>query len=54
MLNAAIVGLGGWGRQLTDAVPEDGHPKSERIRFFRAVTRTPEKAAEFAGGHGLR
>lgn len=53
MLNAAIVGMGGWGRQLVDAVLEDGRPKSERIRITRAVTRTPDNAAEFAKRHGL-
>lgn len=53
MLNAAIVGLGVWGRNLVDAVLHDGHPKSKRIRFTRAVTRTPENAAAFANRHCL-
>lgn len=35
-MNAAIGGLGGWGRQLVDSVLEDGRPKSECIRFTRA------------------
>ena len=53
MLNAAIVGLGVWGRQLVEAVLEDGRPKSEQFRFTRAVTRTPDKAADFADRQGL-
>ena len=53
MLNAAIVGLGVWGRQLVDSVLEDGRPKSQRIRFTRAVTRTPAKAVDYAKRQGL-
>lgn len=53
MMNAAIVGLGVWGRRLVDAVLEDGRPKSRRFRFTRAMTRTPDKAADFADRHGL-
>lgn len=44
MLDAAIVGLGGWGQVLCRAV----QGRSERIRFVRGVTRTPAKATEFA------
>jgi predicted dehydrogenase len=43
MLNAAIIGLGGWGQKLVRAV----HGKSGKIRIARAVTRTPAKAADF-------
>ena len=53
MLNAAIVGLGVWGRQLVDSVLEGGRPKSEHIRFTRAVTRTPAKALDYAKRQGL-
>ena len=53
MLNAAIVGLGVWGRQLVEAVLEDGRPKSRHIRFTRAVTRTPANAVDFVDRHGL-
>lgn len=49
MINAAIIGLGSWGRRLVSSV----HGKSERIRFSTAVVRTPEKAREFADEQGL-
>ena len=48
MLNAAIVGLGRWGQVLVDAVQAEGAPKGERIRFARAVTRTPAKVGDYA------
>jgi predicted dehydrogenase len=51
MLNVGIVGLGGWGRRLVEAVQGKGH--SERIRFTAAVTGTPAKAEAFAAAHGL-
>ena len=53
MLNAAIVGLGRWGRLLVDSVQDDGRPKGGHIRFTRAVTRTPANAAAFADRQGL-
>ncbi len=49
MLNAAIVGLGNWGRRLVGAV----QGRSERIRFVAAVTRTPAKSADFARQHSI-
>jgi predicted dehydrogenase len=49
MLNAAIVGLGWWGKQLVRAV----QGKSELIRFSRGVTLEPESARDFAGEMGL-
>jgi predicted dehydrogenase len=49
MLNAGIIGLGGWGRRLVDSV----QGKSDRIRFVAAVTGTPTKAEAFAGMHGF-
>ena len=49
MLNAAIVGLGWWGRQLVRSVQQ----KSPLIRFTRAVTLEPELTREFASEHGL-
>ncbi len=48
MINAAIIGLGRWGRALVTAVQG-----SERIRFVRAVARNPEPAREFAAARGL-
>jgi predicted dehydrogenase len=44
MLNAAIVGLGWWGRELVRSV----QGSSALIRFARGVTLEPEQAREFA------
>src|SRR5581483_1031478 len=44
MIDAAIVGLGRWGRNLVNAV----NGKSERFRFVSAVVRRPETARELA------
>jgi len=49
MIRAAIVGIGGWGRNLVTAV----QGKSEHIRFVAGATRTPEKAREFSRQHDL-
>jgi predicted dehydrogenase len=49
MLNAAIVGLGWWGRQLVRAV----QGRSSLIRFSRGVTLEPELARDFAAESGL-
>jgi len=49
MINAAIVGLGRWGRTLVEAV----QGKSERIRFTRAVSRDPSRHADFIRPHGI-
>ena len=50
MLDAAIIGRGGWGRRLVQSV----QGKSERIRFTAAVVRTPEKVDPFAAEHDIR
>lgn len=50
MLNVGIVGLGGWGRRLVEAV----QGKSDRLRFAAAVTGTPAKAEAFASKHGFK
>lgn len=50
MLNVGIIGLGGWGRRLVEAV----QGKSDRIRFAAAVTGTPAKSEAFAVKHGLK
>ena len=49
MINAAIVGLGRWGRNMVDAV----HGRSDRLRFTHCVARRPEAAREFATQHGM-
>ena len=43
MIDAAIVGLGRWGRTLVEAV----QGKSDKIRFTRAVSRDPARHREF-------
>src|SRR4051794_24748752 len=50
MLNVGIIGLGGWGRRLVEAV----QGKSDHVRFTAAVTGTPAKAESFAVKHGLK
>lgn len=49
MLDAAIIGLGRWGRNLVNAV----QGKSERLRFVRGVAMELDSAREFGAGHGL-
>jgi len=49
MIRAAIVGIGGWGRNLVAAV----QGKSEHIRFVAGATRTLAKAADFCDQHGI-
>src|SRR5579871_4408952 len=49
MLNAAIVGLGWWGKKLTEAIQG-----SELICFTCGVTLEPELAADFCRQHGLK
>ena len=50
MIDAAIVGMGGWGRTLVEAV----QGKSDRIRFVRGVTKEPEDIAAFADANEIR
>lgn len=50
MLNAAIVGLGWWGRNIVEAV----QGKSEKLRFVHGVSKEPEAAAGFAREKGFR
>ena len=49
MLNAAIVGLGNWGRKLVTSV----QGKSSHLRFVRAVVRNIDSAHEFATQNDL-
>ena len=49
MINAAIVGLGRWGRNMVNAV----QGKSAKLRFVRGMVRHPEAARDFAAQHGL-
>jgi hypothetical protein len=48
MIDAAIVGFGRWGRSLVASVQS----KSDRLRFTRAVVRSPEPHRDFAAISG--
>jgi len=50
MINAAIVGLGWWGRNLVEAV----QGKSGRIRFVHGVTKEPDAVRDLAAACGLQ
>ena len=50
MINAAIVGLGWWGRYIVGSL----QGKSDNIRFIRAVDTDPDAASSFADENGLR
>ncbi|MEI6721098.1 MAG: Gfo/Idh/MocA family oxidoreductase, partial [Betaproteobacteria bacterium] len=49
MIDAAIVGLGRWGRSFVESV----QGKSGRIRFVRGVETNPDPARAFARQHGF-
>lgn len=50
MIDAAIVGMGRWGRVLVESV----QGRSEAIRFVAGCTRSPDKAADWAKAQGIR
>ncbi len=50
MINAAIVGLGWWGKTLVDSVQD----KSEMIRFTAAHNRTRAKAEDYCRAKNIR
>jgi predicted dehydrogenase len=49
MLNAAIVGLGWWGKTLVKAARDFGAP----LRFSRGITLEPDAARDFAAEHQI-
>jgi predicted dehydrogenase len=49
VIDAAIVGLGRWGRNLVNAV----QGKSEKLRFVQCLVRQPESVREYAAEKGL-
>ncbi|HZN25751.1 MAG TPA: Gfo/Idh/MocA family oxidoreductase [Burkholderiales bacterium] len=49
MIDAAIVGIGRWGKNFVESI----QGKSERIRFVRGVDAAPEKLRDFAAKHEL-
>ncbi len=50
MVNAAVIGLGRWGKSLVNAV----QGKSTRLRFVHGVSKEPDDARAFAQQHGFR
>ena len=50
LIEAAIVGLGRWGRTLVASV----QGKCDRLRFTHAVSRDPARVGDFAAQHGLK
>jgi predicted dehydrogenase len=49
MINAAVIGLGRWGKNIVDAA----QGKSPRLRFIRGVSKEPKLVKDFAGKHGF-
>src|SRR5262249_53313773 len=49
MINAAVIGLGRWGKNIVDAV----QGKSKRLRFIRCVSKEPELVRDFATAKGF-
>ncbi|MBL8697859.1 MAG: Gfo/Idh/MocA family oxidoreductase [Alphaproteobacteria bacterium] len=55
MLNAAIIGLGRWGRILVDAVQTEGTPRGGALRVSTLVTRTvSDEVKAYAARQKLR
>jgi predicted dehydrogenase len=49
MINAAVIGLGRWGKSIVSAV----QGKSKRLRFIRGVSKEPELVRDFAAIHNF-
>ena len=49
MIDAAVIGLGRWGKSIVEAV----QGKSKRLRFIRGVSKEPELVADFAKIQGF-
>ncbi|MBX9840470.1 MAG: Gfo/Idh/MocA family oxidoreductase [Xanthobacteraceae bacterium] len=50
MINAAVIGLGRWGKSLVTAV----QGKSAKIRFVHGVSKEPDDVRGFAAQHGFK
>ena len=50
MIDAAVIGLGRWGKSLVTAV----QGKSQKLRFVHGVSKEPDDVRGFAGQHGFR
>src|SRR6476660_10399439 len=49
MINAAVIGLGRWGKNIVEAV----QGKSKRLRFISGVSKEPELVRDFAAAKGF-
>jgi predicted dehydrogenase len=49
MINAAVIGLGRWGKSIVEAV----QGKSQRLRIIRGVSKEPDLVRDFARTHGF-
>src|ERR1043166_10221920 len=49
MIDAAIIGLGRWGKGIVQSV----QGKSRRLRFIRGVSKEPGEVRDFAAAHGF-
>src|SRR5271156_5963564 len=54
MIDAAMVGLGRWGKGIVEAAQGTGAGKSKRLRFVRGICKEPDQLADFAKTHGLK
>src|SRR5689334_1843645 len=50
MINAAVIGLGRWGKSLVTAI----QGKSQKLRFVHGVSKEPDDVRGFASQHGFR
>jgi predicted dehydrogenase len=50
MIDAAVIGLGRWGKSLVTAV----QGKSQKLRFVHGVSKEPDDVRAFAAQHGFR
>jgi predicted dehydrogenase len=50
MIDAAVIGLGRWGKSLVTAV----QGKSQKLRFVHGVSKEPDDVRGFAGQHGFK
>ena len=49
MINAAVIGLGRWGKSIVEAV----QGKSKRLHVIRGVSKEPDLVRDFAATHGF-
>src|SRR5476651_2723905 len=49
MINAAVIGLGRWGKSIVESV----QGKSQRLHFIRGVSKEPDLVRDFAVAKGF-